>query len=112
MMIDVGLRDDILIWRQQVGLFRAYNDPSRLVKVGTPGLADLGAIVQVTITPDMVGKTIGVALQPEVKTLKGKQREDQESWEAAVKARGGLYRMVRCTDDLLKMIDDAKTGNW
>lgn len=112
MMLDVGLRDDILLWRQQVGIFRAYDDPSRVVHVGQPGMADLGAIVRVKITPEMVGMEVGIALQPEVKTPKGEQRKKQIGWMSAVEKVGGMYRLVRSTSELLQMIDDAKAGRW
>lgn len=112
MMLDVGLRDDLLLWRQQVGVFRAYDDPSRVVHIGQPGQADLGAIVRVRITPEMVGMEVGIALQPEVKTPKGKQREQQIKWMEAVEKVGGMYRLVRSTSDLLQMIDDAKAGRF
>lgn len=111
-LLDIGTRPDVLAWRQQVGLFRAYDNPERVVRVGTPGMADIGMIVQVEITPDMVGRTIGVAVQPEVKTLKGSQRKGQEDWMTAVEKRGGLYRLVRSTSDVLQVIDDAQAGRW
>ena len=109
-MLAAGMRPDVLVWRQQSGLFRSYDDPDRLVRVGQVGMADLGMIVAVTITPDMVGKTIGVAVQPECKTRTGKHEQDQKAWAASVQARGGVYRLVKSAGDMLALIEDVKSG--
>lgn len=111
-LLAVGARPDVLIWRQQSGVFRSYDDPTRVVRVGVTGQADAGAIVAVTITPDMVGKTIGVAVQPEFKAGKGKQREAQVNWQKAVEKRGGIYRLVRSEADMLQLVDDVQAGRW
>ena len=75
-------------------------------------MSDAGMIVAVTITPDMVGKTIGVAVQPEFKTSRGKQRERQEDWQRAVEQRGGIYRLVRSAAEMLRLVEDVKRGRW
>ena len=111
-LLEVGARSDVLVWRQQVGVFRSYDDPSRVVRVGLPGMSDAGMIVAVTITPDMVGKTIGVAVQPEFKTSKGKQREKQERWQKAVEQRGGIYRLIHSAAEMLRLVEDVKHGRW
>lgn len=113
-VLEVGLRDDVLIWRQHVGLFHPYKRPAITIEIGEPGMADLGAIVAVTITPEMVGRTVGIAVQPEVKTLAkdSKQRKSQEKWEAAVKMVGGIYALIRSPDDLVALIDRVQRGQW
>lgn len=111
-LLAAGQRPDVLVWRQQVGVFRAYDDPSRIVKVGVPGMSDSGMIVAVTITPEMVGKTIGVAVQPEFKTSNGRQREAQRNWQTAVEKRGGVYRLIRSPAEMLALIRDVQNGNW
>ena len=111
-LLAVGARPDVLIWRQQAGMFRAYDDPSRVVRVGQPGMADAGAIVAVTITPDMVGKTIGVAVQPEFKTTRGQQSEAQKSWQHAVTQRGGIYQIVRNSQDIIDLVARVQRGDW
>lgn len=108
-MVAVGARPDVLVWRQQSGLFfTRMGDP---VRVGLPGMADAGMIVAVTITPDMVGRTVGVAVQPEFKAG-GQQREAQANWQRAVGQRGGIYRVVRSSDDMLRLVDDVQHGRW
>lgn len=111
-LLAVGARPDVLIWRQQSGVFRTYDDPSRVVRIGVPGLADSMAVVAVTITPDMVGKTIGVAVAPEFKTATGKQSQAQQLWQRAFEARGGVYRLVRSAADMLGLVDDVQRGHW
>ena len=111
-LLAVGARPDVLIWRQQSGVFRSYDDPQRVVRVGVPGLADSLAVVAVTVTPDMVGKTIGVAVAPEFKTAKGRQSEAQRLWQRAFEARGGIYRLVRSAADMLQLVQDVQRGRW
>lgn len=111
-MIAVGARPDVLIWKQPVGLFRSLQDPTRKIFVGTPGQSDAMAVVSVTITPDMVGKKIGVAVAPEFKTATGKQRDNQRDWQEAFEKRGGVYRIVRGPADMLALVDDVKAGRF
>ncbi len=106
-----GQRSDTLIWRQQSGVFRSYDTPDRIVRVGTPGMADAGAIVAVTITPDMVGQTIGVAVQVEFKTPTGRQSNDQKRWQLATEKRSGIYCLVKSTNDMENLLNDISTGN-
>jgi hypothetical protein len=109
-MLAVGLDPCVMIWKQPVGLFRALTDPDRKVMVGTPGQSDAIAVVKVQITPDMVGKTIGVAVAPEFKTKTGKHAENQKDWRRAFEARGGIYRLVRSAADMLRLIEEVKNG--
>ena len=110
-LLAVGARPDVLVWRQQSGLFRAYDNPERVVRVGVPGIADTGMIVAVTITPDMVGRTIGVAVQPEFKVPRsGQQSESQANWQAAVELRGGVYRLVRSAGDMARLVAEVQDG--
>jgi hypothetical protein len=110
-LLATGKHPDVLCWRQQVGLFRAYDDPRRVVKVGQAGMADSGMIVPVTITPDMVGQTIGVAVQPEFKVPKGgRQKGDQKTWQKAVERAAGVYRLIRSADEMHQLIADVRSG--
>ena len=94
----------VLMWRQQAGLYRSYDDPNRLVRVGLPGMADTGLIVPMVITADMVGQTVGVALQVEFKTGKGSQSDKQEGWQTAVEKAGGIYSVIRSVDEFRALI--------
>lgn len=111
-LLAVGARPDVLIWRQQSGVFRAYDDPSRIVRVGQPGMSDAGAIVAVTITPDMVGKTVGIAVQPEFKTRTGRASESQHAWRRAVEQRGGVYELVRTPEQMVDLVTRVQRGDF
>lgn len=102
----------VLAFRQQSGVFRAMDDPTRVVRVGLPGMADAGLIVAVEITPSMVGRVVGVSVQAEYKTATGRQREDQITWEAAVRRAGGVYDLVRSADEMTALIDKVRRGDW
>ena len=107
----VGARHDVMIWRNQTGKFLSM-DGQRVVKVGNPGAPDALGVVQVTITPDMVGKTIGVAIAPEFKTQTGRQSDRQKDWQAAFEKRGGIYRLIRSPGELVQLVEDVKHGRW
>lgn len=111
-LLAIGSDPDVLAMRLQSGVFRSMDDPSRIVKVGTPGVSDSIAIVKVVITPDMVGKTVAVCAAAEFKTLKGKQREAQVKWEQAFQKRGGRYRLIRSPQQMKEFIDEVKTNPW
>lgn len=63
--------------------------PRRVVYGLHPGSADLIAIQRVTVTPNMIGQTIGVFCSVEVKSGTGRAREDQRRWAAFVREFGG-----------------------
>ena len=68
-----------LCWRHTVGTFRAYGEPEKIVKVGTPGQADVFCVYQ--------GKFFSIELKAE----KGRKREGQERWAKAVTRCGGTH---------------------
>ena len=111
-MIAVGSRPDVLVWRQQVGLFHPYQQPERVVRIGIEGMSDAGMVVAVTITPEMVGKTVAVAVSPEFKTKAGRQQGNQAGWQSAFEQRGGIYRLVRSEQDMVQLVDDVQAGRW
>lgn len=94
----------ILTYRQVVGKYRPlYNNA--VIKVGVEGMADVGGVMPVKITPEMVGQTIGVAVNVEVKTATGKQQANQKVWEKSWKAKGGIYIVGR---DHERVIEDLQ----
>lgn len=104
---ETNLQSEILVahsqcgalpWRNQVGTFRAMDNPQRVVKIGSPGMADIITVVPVVITPEMVGKTIGITVATEVKTETGTQGHKQRLWQHAFQARGGIYLIARSAD--------------
>lgn len=109
-LLAVGSRPDVLALRLQSGVFRAMNDPDRIVKVGTPGVADTMLFVSTKITPDMVGKTIAVPLAAEIKTKTGQQTEVQRNWQQCFEARGGVYRVVRTPEEMTAAVAEVQNG--
>ena len=108
----VGQRPDVIVWRQQVGKYRAMHDPERVVTVGVPGMADSMMVVAVEITPEMVGRKIGVAVAVEFKTEKGQQEKRQKAWQNAFESRGGIYALVRSADEMVKLVEDVQNGRY
>lgn len=103
-LLAIGSRPDTLAWRQTVGAFRAMDNPSRIVRVGVPGMSDVMSVVAVTVTPRMVGAVVPVAVAHEIKTATGKQREAQKLWQKAFEERGGIYLISRSPEDSLRAI--------
>lgn len=109
-LLAIGLDPDVLAMRVQSGVFRAMDDPDRIVKVGSPGVADTMAFVRTVITPEMVGKVVAVPLAAEIKTETGKQSKDQQAWQKSFEARGGIYRIVRKPEDMIDAVEEIRTG--
>jgi hypothetical protein len=109
-LLEVGLRPDCMAIRMQSGVFRAMNDPERIVKVGTPGVSDTMVFVATVITAEMVGKTIAVPLAAEVKTQKGQQSQAQRDWQRSFEARGGIYRVIRQPGDMTAAVEEIRSG--
>ena len=94
-MSDMGL----LVWRQHVGTYRPIHGGAP-IKIGLTGMSDIGAIVPKIVTPKMVGTTIGLAVQVEVKTATGRESEAQATWGRVVRNKGGIYVLARSVDDI------------
>ena len=78
---------------------------ARPFQAGPPaGTADLLGVTRVVVTPEMVGKVIGVATAIETKTAKGRQRDEQKTFERVMVAQGGLYILARSADDVARML--------
>ena len=97
-LLALGRRPDVLIWKSQNGVFRAMEDHRRIVKTGVNGQSDISAIVAPR------GRFVSI----EVKTGKGVQSSAQKAWQKAVKDRGGIYCLARCVMDAEFAIEMAK----
>jgi hypothetical protein len=62
---------------------------ARPFRSGRKGMADLGGWMPVEVTPDMVGKTIAVYAQVEVKTT-DRPSPEQLQWIEMVRGAGGI----------------------
>ena len=70
----------------------------RLVRVGFDGQPDLGGWTTVVVTPEMVGQTIAIAVQLEVKRPKKNKRSEEQiafiNFCRSVGVRAGFARSV------------------
>lgn len=95
--LDLGREAGVLLFRNNTGVLR--DDRGRPVRFGLhPGSGDLIGVRSITITPEMVGKTVGLIVSIEVKTETGKPRPDQIHWAETISAAGGLAGIARNTD--------------
>lgn len=84
----IGLSEaGALTWRNTVGTFRAYSNPDQIVKVGTPGQADVFCVYQ--------GRFYSI----ELKAAKGRKRDRQVAWEASVHNHGAIHLWAQLAGD-------------
>lgn len=99
-MLTLSARGDT-VFRNHVGLgafgtfdrnpHGVYVHNARVLQCGLHmGSGDLIGWRPVTITQDMVGKTVAVFLSVEVKTRKGRMRPEQKAWMETVNNAGGI----------------------
>lgn len=90
----LGQRDDIMLFRINVGKFRPLDGGPRVIQSAPEG------------TPDLLGVIHpGRAFAIEVKTDKGKQRTAQAAWQRAWEKRGGIYILARSVEDVYRGLD-------
>ena len=92
-----------LVCRQHVGTFRPLYGGAP-IKIGFEGLSDIGAIVPRIVTPEMVGRMVGIAAQIEVKSPTGRESEAQGMYGRAVKNKGGIYVLARSVADVQHIV--------
>lgn len=76
---------------------------ARPFHAGVEGMSDLGGWVSVEITPDMVGSTLAVVAQAEVKE-NARPTAAQLAWIAAVNKAGGRAGIARSEKDLADIL--------
>lgn len=74
------------------------------IKFGTPGIADLGGLTSVLITPEMIGQSVGVYLACEVKGLRTPTTAEQRDFIAMVRSLGGRAGIARSVEDAGRII--------
>lgn len=90
----LGMRDDIFLFRINVGKFRPLDGGKRVIQSAPEG------------TPDLMGvMEPGKAFAIEVKAPRGTQREAQKRWQEAWEKRGGIYILAKSLDDVYKGLD-------
>lgn len=76
---------------------------ARPFHAGVPGMSDLGGWVPVEVTPDMIGSTVAVVAQVEVKE-NGRPTPAQIAWIEAVNKAGGKAGIARNDADLNQIL--------
>ena len=82
---------------------------ARIVSVGIEGMSDLAGWVPVTITPDMVGTTVAIRLDIEVKTTDHPTTK-QLGWIDAVNKNGGRAGIARTPEDAVRIALGDQNG--
>lgn len=101
--------DGVPLWRNNTGKARTVD--GRFIKFGIPsadgGGSDLIGITPVTITADMVGKTIGVFTAVEVKSASGRATAAQGRFICNVKKLGGFAGIARSDSEARNLINSS-----
>lgn len=106
----LGQRDDIMLFRINVGKFRPLEGGPRVIQSAPEGTPDLLGVIHRRIFGQVgdhfaVDEWVGQAFGIEVKTEKGKQRTAQVAWQNAWEKRGGIYILARSLDDVYRGLD-------
>lgn len=96
-LIAWGAHSQLRLWRNNTGVgWFANGKPARKgdpgaypVKFGTPGQGDISGILEG-----------GRRLEIECKTLRGRQSDEQISFQAMIERFGGLYVLARSLEDV------------
>lgn len=98
---------DCKLFRNNVGLFKTKD--GRTVKTGLcNGSSDVIGITSVTITPDMVGKKIGVFTAIEVKKPNKKMTKIQQDFVNVIKSLGGFAGMANSVETAKEIISNGE----
>jgi len=87
----------IPMFRYQVGRF--LTPEGAFVHIGEKGVSDLIGMTPYVVKQEDVGRTIAVFTALEVKTTKGRLREEQAPFLRMVNSMGGLGAVVRSPED-------------
>jgi hypothetical protein len=140
-LIALGQRDDVIIWRQNTGAatfggvtgeemktllatlcnssvplakkveaaIRSLREwitrATNYVRFGMKGQADCTGVL---ILCTEMGNNIGVRLEVETKSEKGRQTTQQKDFAHMMKSAGVIYLLVRSADDAVQQLEMAK----
>jgi hypothetical protein len=100
----LGQRDDIMLFRINVGKFRPIDgDQRRVIQSAPEGTPDLLGVIERHIDGRYIGQAFGI----EVKSLKGRQRDVQIAFQRAWEKRGAIYILARSLEDVYRGLDIA-----
>ena len=89
--------------RNNTGLFKTFDGRTVQAGMGT-GTSDLIGLVAHVVTPEDVGRTVGIFLAIEVKTEIGRLRTEQEAFLSQVSRMGGVGGIARSDEDAISLI--------
>lgn len=96
-----------LIFRNQVGKYKLAD--GRWLSSGLcVGSSDLIGLTPLTVTEDMVGKTVAVFTAVEIKTDRGRLEDSQSNFLAAIIAVGGIGVVAKSPDDAVSAVSKFK----
>jgi hypothetical protein len=76
----------------------------RAIRLGSPGMADLGGLTSVMITPDMIGQLVGVDVQIECKFGAGRITPEQTAYIQMIRTLGGRAGVAQSVEDAGRII--------
>lgn len=108
-------RGEVRLFRQQAGVFwngkivektatRLVLLNPRAVRIGVPGICDLGGLVSRVITPDDIGRRVAIYVGIEGKTGRGRNTPDQENFQLMVRGLGGRAGVARNIEDAARIL--------
>lgn len=74
------------------------------LRMGTPGMADLGGLTSVIITPAHVGQRVAIDVQIECKAIGKYPTPDQRNYLATMQALGARSGIARSVEDARRII--------
>jgi hypothetical protein len=77
------------------------------MKIGVPGISDLGGLTAVEVTESMIGQVVGVYLAIEAKFGRARPTEEQEAFIAMVRRLGGRAGVARSVEDARLIISGS-----
>ena len=92
----------VRLLRNNVGKFQDLRGVWTQFGVGGPGGSDLIGWKTITITQEMVGKTVAVFLAVEVKSRNGKLTTEQAQFLMVVRAAGGIGLVPYSIEDAME----------
>lgn len=105
-----GTSSNTRLWRNNSGSL--LDRHGRLVRFGiaNPGGSDCIGITSVLITPDMIGRRIGIFTAIEVKReIGGTVSEEQEAFLRVIEMFGGISGVVRSSEEARALLGIACT---
>jgi len=75
------------------------------MKLGVPGLADLGGLTSMEVTESMIGSWVGVYLGIEAKVGRARPTTEQADFIAMVRRLGGRAGVARSAEDAGRIIN-------